>query len=303
MNKSLLYINAAVFMWGFTGILGKMISFDAPILVAYRMLITCLILFAILLFQKKWVRYEKKDFINVIKVGALFAIHWVLFFQSIKLANASIAMLCLATASVFIALLQPLIKKTPFKIKEVLIGLIALIGVGCIYFIQPDKKANNGMVNFQLGVIYGVVAAIISAIFTIYNKPLSEKYPSQPTVFWEMTAGLVVLLIALPLVFPQSFANITLPSFTDFIYLLCLALFCTVIAQSLALKALKELDAFTVTLSINIEPIYGMIFAFVLFRENEQLNWGSYLGIAIILSSLALQIISTRLEKKKANKI
>lgn len=302
MNKSLLQIHTAVFLWGFTGILGKIISLNAPMLVTYRMLLTSLILFFILLLQNKWVRYERKDFIAVVKVGGLFAIHWVLFFQSVKLANASIAMLCLATASVFIALLQPLIKKTTFQIREVAIGLIALVGVACIYFIQPDESIGHGMANFRLGVIYGVLAAILSAVFTIYNKPLSEKYPSQPTVFWEMFSGLVVLVISLPFVFPEAIKELQIPSWQDIIALFCLALFCTVIAQSLALKALKKLDAFTVTLSVNLEPIYGMIFAFVLYQENKQFNWGTYLGIFLILFSLALQITMSRRARKKALK-
>lgn len=299
MNRSLLQIHTAVFLWGFTGILGRIISLGAPMLVGYRMLFTCLILCLLLTAGRKWVRYERKDFLTVLGVGVLFAIHWFLFFQSIKLANASIAMLCLATASVFIAILQPLIRKTTFQAKEITIGLIALAGVGCIYFIQPAENTLSGMVDFQAGVIYGVLAAILSAVFTIFNKPLSEKYPSQPTVFWEMLSGFVVICLTLAFTQPEMLQNLPVPHGQDLAALLFLAVFCTVIAQSLALKALKKLDAFTVTLSVNLEPIYGMIFAFLIFRENEQLNWGAFLGIGLILASLVLQVYNHRRQSRR----
>lgn len=299
MNKSLLQLHSAVFLWGFTGILGRIISLNAPLLVGYRMLFTCLILVVLLTAGRKWVKYKRRDFLTVVGVGVLFAIHWFFFFQSIKLANASIAMLCLATASVFIAILQPLIRKTAFRPKEIAIGLIALVGVGCIYFIQPAEDTTSGMLDFQAGVVYGVLAAILSAVFTIFNKPLSEKYPSQPTVFWEMLSGFAVICISLPFLFPEDWHNLSVPAGQDLAALLVLAVFCTVIAQSLALKALKHLDAFTVTLSVNLEPIYGMIFAFILFKENEQLNAGAFLGIGLILSSLVLQVYSHRRQARK----
>lgn len=299
MKRALLYLHLAVFLWGFTGILGKTISFSAPILVGYRMLFTCLILAAIITFSKKWVKYEKADFIKVCWVGILFAIHWVCFFQSIKLANASIAMLCLATASVFISILQPLIHKTKFKLAEFLFGSVALVGVGCIYFLQPEDAAEKGMVDFGLGVIYGVIAAVLSAVFTIYNKPLSVKYPALPTLFWEMVAGFGVIVISFPLLFQSEIVHIAIPNLQDGLALLALALFCTVWAQALALKALRKLDAFTLALTVNLEPIYGMILAFWLYQENKQLNWGSFLGIGLIIMSLVLQTIYNKRKLSK----
>lgn len=300
MNRALLYIHLAVFLWGFTGILGKAISFSAPILVGYRMLFTCLILVVLITLAKQWQKYEKKDFLKVVTVGVLFAIHWVCFFQSIKLANASIAMLCLATASVFIALLQPIIYKSGFKVTELLFGSIALLGVGCIYFIQPEDSVGAGMVDFGMGVIYGVIAAILSAVFTILNKPLSLKYKPLPTLFWEMASGLSLIVILFPILFKSELPNIAWPNLHDGLALLALALFCTVWAQALALKALTKLDAFTVALTVNLEPIYGMVLAFWLYQENKQLNWGSYIGIGLILASLVLQAIWNRRKNKLA---
>lgn len=294
MNRSLLYIHLAVFLWGFTGILGKTISFSAPILVGYRMLFTCLILAILITMQKQWQKFSKKDFATVAFVGALFAIHWICFFMSVKLANASIAMLCLATASVFIAFLQPLIYKKPFNPKELLFGGISLLGVLCIYAIQPEGTGQNGMVDFGAGVIYGVIAAILSAVFTIFNKPLSTKYKPLPTLFWEMFFGFALIVVLFPFLFANELPNISLPNLHDGISLLALALFCTVMAQALALKALKQLDAFTVVLTVNLEPIYGMALAFLVYQENQQLNWGSYLGITLILLSLGLQAFNNR---------
>lgn len=303
MKNAIINIQIAVFLWGFTGILGKLISLNAPVLVWWRMLLAAAIMAVILTIRKEWIKYPKKDFFKIIGIGLLFAAHWILFFAAIKLANASIAMICLASASVFISLLEPLINKTPFKIKELSLGLIALVGVLCIYVFQPeDIQAEYQMVNFDLGLIFGILAAILSAVFTIFNKPISEKYPSKPTVFLEMTAGFVGISILGIFFYRPDVGTHLLPQAWDWLWLGILAYFCTVLAQSLALKSLKVLDAFTTTITVNLEPIYGIILAVFILHENNQFGWGTYLGMSLILLSLALQVFSV-IKQNKSKKL
>src|SRR5690625_4532221 len=183
MRKAYAQLNIAVFLWGFTGILGKAIHLAAPILVWWRMFLASLILFVLLKLGKKFVKVEKKDYYKLFLVGVLFAIHWVLFYYSVKWANASVALICMATSLV---------------LSEFIFGLIALLGVVCIYFFPGEAKdASTEIPHFEKGVLVGVLAAMVNAFFSILNKPLAEKYPAQLLVFYEMTSGWVVLLFFL----------------------------------------------------------------------------------------------------------
>jgi drug/metabolite transporter (DMT)-like permease len=292
MKRAFAQIHLAVLLWGFTGVLGKAISLSAPVLVWYRMIITAVIIAGIVTFRKEWEPISKKDLRKTITIGMMYAVHWVAFYASIKYANASIAMVCLATASVFTALLDPLLNKGKFNTIEILLSFIAVAGVYCIYALQPegdDGKAS--MVNFELGILLAVAASIISAIFTVLNKPLAEKYPPRALVFYEMSSGLLFLCILAPFYIIQHPAEALLPSGWDYLWIFLLSYCCTVWGQSLAMSALKKLSAFTITLSVNLEPVYGIILAFLIFQENNQLGWGFYLGMGLIFGSLMMQVI------------
>lgn len=294
-NKAYLQLHLAIFFWGFTGVLGRAIELSAPLIVGYRMLFTALILAGIITFFRKWQKISISDFKRMYFIGVLFAIHWVAFYMSIKLAGASIAMICLATASIFTAIFNPLFTKTKIHLSEILIGAMALIGVLVMYLFQKDSgdesiSINESGSNYQLGIILGVVAAIISAIFTIFNKPLTQKYDSRLMVFHEMSAGMLFLLVLSPYYFSEIHSGKILPEGWDYLWIFCLVYFCTVLGQQLVLKALKSLNPFVVTLSVNIEPIYGIILAFVIYKENLVLNWSFYVGMSIIMISLIWQV-------------
>lgn len=291
MKKAFLQIHLAVLLWGFTGVLGKAISLTAPVLVWYRMLITALIIGAIITWRKEWTPVTRKDLRRIIGIGIMYAVHWVAFYASIKYANASIAMVCLATASVFTALLDPLLNKGRFKTIEILLSFVAVAGVYCIYALQPhDTGAGQQMKDFELGIALGVIASIISAIFTVLNKPLAEVYPARNLVFYEMTTGLVFLSIAAPFYLMQHPGETLLPQGLDYLWIFLLSYCCTVWGQSLAMSALKKLSAFTITLSVNLEPVYGIVLAFLIFKENNQLGLGFYLGMGLIFASLMIQV-------------
>lgn len=303
MKRALFQIHLAVLLWGFTGVLGRAISLSAPVLVWYRMLITAVFLCCIITYRNEWRKYKQFDFFKVTGIGVLFAIHWVAFYASVKLANASIAMVCLATASIFTALLDPLINKGKFNSKEILLSLLAVAGVFCIYFLQPSGNKGADMPNFQLGVALGVAASIISAIFTVFNKPLTVHYPARLLVFTEMSTGFLFLSALAPFYILQMPAEPLLPQGWDYLWLFLLSYCCTVWGQSLAMNALRNLSPFTVTLSVNLEPVYGIMLAFLIFQENQQLGYGFYLGMGLIFLSLLLQVALIVHKNKKARHI
>ncbi len=291
MKKALIQLHLAVLLWGFTGVLGRAISLDAPVLVWYRMLFTALFMAGILTYRKQWTRVSRRDMIQLLMVGCLMGLHWVAFYGAIKFANATIALVCLSTASVFTSLLDPFVNKGKFDYKEILLGILALLGVYCIYQFQ---------VMYGLGILFGVIAAILSSVFTVLNKRVAHKYPARTMVFYEMMTGWVFISLLLPLQFIYFPATRFLPHTTnmfgafwhqnDWLWLVILSLCCTVWSQSLALTALKKLSSFTVTLSVNLEPVYGMALAFLIYDENKELGAGFFTGVGLILLSVVLQM-------------
>ena len=287
-------MHLAVLLWGFTGVLGRAISVDSPVLVWYRTLLTAVMMLVILFYRKQWSPIEKKDRWYIALIGGLIGIHWVAFYGAIQFANATIALVCLSTASVFTSMLDPLVNKGKYNVLELLLGLMALAGVYLIYHYQGF---------YGKGIALGVIAAILSSIFTVLNKRIANKYPPRLLVFYEMSAGWIVVSIVIGalmasnlqhlLVSPENHSGHLqlIPAGYDWLWLPVMALCCTVWAQSLALSALQKLSSFTVTLSVNLEPVYGIILAFIFFHENKAFGWGFYAGVGLILLSVAIQMI------------
>jgi drug/metabolite transporter (DMT)-like permease len=292
-------MHLAVFFWGFTGILGKLISLSAPVLVWYRMGFTALFIAVIIQYRKQWQKIVGRDMWRIIGIGLLFAIHWVMFYAAIKLANSSIALICLSTASVFTALIDPLVNKRKINLIEIALSIIAIVGVYLIYALQGEKEQQK-MVNFPLGLLLAVLAAIISAIFTVFNKPLTNKYEPRLLVFYEMLTGFVFLSVLAPMYLFKFPEEPLLAKDWDILWVFCLVYFCTVLGQSLAMSALKHLSTFTVTFTVNLEPLYGIAFAFILFNEHKELGWGFYAGVACIALSVLLQTFFMIRSSKRA---
>jgi len=297
MKKALIQIHLAVLLWGFTGVLGRAITLDAPVLVWYRMLFTALFMAVILFYRKQWVSIQKKDMRQLALVGGLMGLHWVAFYGAIKLANASIALICLSTASIFTTIIDARIHKNRIDLKELLIGALALFGVFVMYLIPEIEESMTGnkvaspLPYRNLGILSGVIAAILSSVFTVLNKRIAAKYPARTMVFYEMGTGWLLVTILLPIQFFYVPQTQIVPGLWNLGWLLVLSLCCTVWAQSLALNALKHISSFTATLSVNLEPVYGVLLAFLLFRENQELNWSFYAGMALILLSVLLQML------------
>ncbi len=297
IRKALIQIHLAVLLWGFTGVLGRAITLDAPVLVWYRMLLTAVFMAIILFYRKQWVKIERRDMVQLAMVGILMGLHWVGFYGAIKFANVSIALVCLSTASIFTSLIDPFVNDSKHDLKEVLLGSLALAGVYLIYRFQQF----NG-----LGIAFGVAAAILSSVFTVLNKKIAHKYPARTMVFYEMGTGFLFITALMPVLYYYLPDTRFIPNTSgawyanDWLWLVILSLCCTVWSQSLALNALKHLSSFTTTLSVNLEPVYGIILAFLFYNENQEiifnkcttdLNWGFLSGMGLILLSVILQMI------------
>jgi drug/metabolite transporter (DMT)-like permease len=214
-------------------------------------------------------------------VGLLMGLHWVAFYGSIKFSNASIALVCLSTTPVFTTIFNLLIHKSKYDVRELGLGIIALAGMYLIYQFQQF---------YALGIAAGIIAALLAALFTVINKRIAHKYPSRTIVFYEMSTGLVFVTLLMPLQIFYVPNTVLLPTQHDWVWLLVLSLCCTVWAQSLALNALKSISSFTATLSVNLEPVYGIVLAFIIYDENKQLSPWFFAGMALILVSVLLQM-------------
>lgn len=283
-------MHLAVFLWGFTGVLGRAISVAEFPLVWYRTAITALILAGILWFRKEFKPLSRFEILRFLGIGTIIAIHWVAFYGAIKYANASIALTCLATAGIFTALLEPIVLKTKFNPLELLVGFIALLGMYCIYHFD---------VRYAVGIGLGIIASMLSSVFTLFNKKIVQQYPARLVAFYEIGGGFLVLTCLYPLyinLFPQ--AQFALQGY-DWVWLLILSWVCTVWGQSLALSALKVISSFTAVLLVNLEPVYGILLAMFFFHENRDLHTGFYIGIGLIALSVALHSINMMRHRKQ----
>ena len=290
MKKALIQLHIAVFLAGFTAILGKLITLNEGLLVWYRLFITVITLLALQYFKKQLQRIALKDALHICGVGAIVAIHWVTFYGSVKYANGSVALVCFSATGFFTALLEPLITKKPLVLTEVGLGLLAIIGIYIIFDFHPQYK---------VGIIFGIISAFGSALFPIFNKGLVVRFAPETITLYELAGGLITLTILVPFYLLQFPAAYYLPTASDWGWLLVLAWLCTVLSFHLQLNALKKISAFTANLTYNLEPVYGIILAFIFFKENEQLNPWFYLGVSCILLAVILQMYRVGIQKKK----
>ncbi len=289
MNKALIQLHVAVFLAGFTAILGKLITLNEGVLVWYRLFFSVVILGALMIFRGQLKRITWLEFFKIIGVGFILAFHWVTFYGSVKYANASVAVVCISMAGFFSSVFEPLILKKRIVLVELLLGLIALAGVYIIFDFHP---------HFKIGILFGVVAAMGSAIFPIFNKQLLEKHSPEVLTFYEFIGGLLSLTLLLPFYFLISPAHHYRVEGNDWYWLIIMACLCTVAAMDLQMNALKRISAFTVNLTYNLEPVYGVALAFVFFHEDENMSHHFYWGFFLIILSIVLQMLRVRRNNK-----
>lgn len=277
-KKAFLQLHIAVFLAGFTGVLGRLIQINEGWLVWYRLILSSVMLLGYLYFTGKLVKLERKVLLQCFFAGSLITLHWVLFYGSIKYANVSVALVCFAATGSFTSFLEPWINKHPFDVFEMLLGLLVLVGIYFVFHFDTQ---------YMIGILLGLGAAFLSALFPIYNRRLVQKIPDATVItLYELIGGWFTLSFVLPFYLKLSPAKYSFPTTMDWLWLFILSLFCTVFVLHLAISSLKKISAFTANLTYNLEPVYGITLAFVIFHENRELNIGFYIGIAIVIFSV-----------------
>jgi len=290
--QNLLLLHFVVLIFGFTGILGKLISIPSELLVWYRMLIASISLGFYIKLRGRSLRLKGGGQYKVTAVGFIIAAHWIFFFEAIKQSNVSITLAALASASIFTALLEPLFFKRKVQLYEFLLGGLVILG---LYFIFQFETGN------ALGILLGVTAAFLASLFTVINGRLIKKYDAQRISLYELSGG--VLAISLYFIFDLADDAFTLDiPLSDLFWLLVLGILCTAFAFVASVEVMKELTPFTVSLSINLEPVYGIILAFLIFGEEEKMSLGFYAGTLLILSSIFINVWLKKRARNKAQK-
>lgn len=290
-QKAYLQLHLAVFLFGFTAILGKLITLEQTALVWNRLWIAVLGLIFIPGVIKGIRNIKKSNLLKFSGIGVLVALHWLTFYGSIKVGNsASVTLACLATSALFTSILEPLITKSKFQKVEMLLGLFVIVG---IYFLSGVGEA------YYWAIVIGITSAFLASLFSTLNKKYITGQNTLSVSTIELTAGFIFISLCYPIlqnIFPQPQ---WLPTGNDWWWLIVLGLLCTSLAFALALEALKEISAFISNLSINLEPVYGILLAIWFLNEDAQLNFDFYLGTSIILLAVILHPIITKIQKRK----
>lgn len=283
-------IHLCVVLWGFTAILGKLITLPALPLVWWRML---LVTAALALLPRVWrgLRALPPHLIAAYAgIGALVALHWLTFYGSIKLSNASVGATCIALGTPMTALLEPWLARRPFSWRDVLLGIAVLPGVALVVGGVPA-----GM---HLGIAVGALSALLVALFGSLNKRFVEHGDALTVTALELGSGTLLLTLCVPLmpfVFPAFAGDVfALPDLHDFSLLLALSMACTLFPFALSLVALRHMSAFAAQLAVNLEPIYAILLAIVLLGEQRELSPQFYIGVAIILGAVLVHPLLTR---------
>jgi drug/metabolite transporter (DMT)-like permease len=289
LKKAFIQLHIAVLLAGLTGILGKLISLNEGLLVWYRLLLTAPSLWLLALLRGQDIRIGRRDLWRIFGIGGIAALHWVAFYGSIKYSNVSVSLLCFSAIGFFTALIEPLIMRHKVDVVELLLGLLVIAGICLIFQVNP---------HFKTGIVIGLVSALLGSLFPVLNKRILRRVSSENVTLYELSGGFLVLTLLMPIYLWLFPAPSLLPTLSDWGWLLVLSWACTVLAFNLSMSALQKISAFTVNLSYNLEPVYGILLAFLLFREDKYLSGGFYIGFFLILLSIVLQTL--RLWRKKS---
>ncbi|HTI57997.1 DMT family transporter [Mucilaginibacter sp.] len=277
LNKNLVILHFTVFIWGFTGILGKLISVSAVHLVWYRVLIASISLFFYFRFNRTEFKVSRAAFFKLVLTGALVGAHWILFFLSIKLSTVSVALVCFSSLTLFTAILEPLINKNRISGLEIISGLLIILGIFIIFKFETQ---------YTKGIIAGIICAVCASLFSIINARQVKHYQAPVIAFYELSGAFV--WISLYLAFTNGFNQSMALSRSDFGYLFLLGTVCTSLAYVAGVSVMRELSPFRVALITNLEPVYGIIMSFLFFGDMNKMTTGFWVGAIIILSTIFL---------------
>lgn len=294
-TKSLIILHIIIFIWGFTGILGELIQIKSIPLVFNRMIIAflSLIIFEFFFLNNKKIALKNK--IYFFSTGILISIHWVLFFEAINIYNVSLAVTCLSTTAFFTSIIDPIFKKKKIKIHEILLSFFVIIGI-LVIFTYPEE---NNLKLREKAIILSIFSAMFASIFTSLNSIFIEKENSSFQITkYEMLGGSIFTFFYL--IFNKQVNIDLIPRGNDIIYIFILAIICTSLAYLISVEIMKKIKPFTMNISVNLEPIYAMILAIIIFKDQEVMSTGFYLGALIIIVSIFLNSIFKKHLNKKS---
>jgi drug/metabolite transporter (DMT)-like permease len=286
--KSYLRLHFIVFIWGFTAVLGALISLDALPLVWFRMLFAVGFVGLYLIYKKTPIAVSPKTMLRFLIAGLIIALHWFTFFTAIKVSNVSVTLACLSTGAFFASFLEPLLYKKKIVWYEVFFGLVVVLGLYIIFNVEG---------NYFKGILIALTSAFLSALFSVVNSRFVKDYDPAVISFYELSGGVLFFTLFLAVTGSFSTAFFAL-SVKDLMYLLVLSSVCTAYAFVVSTSVMKFLTPYTVMLTINLEPVYGIILAVLVFHEKEKMSVGFYVGASIILVTVLLNAILKRRAKR-----
>ncbi len=289
-KKDLLRLHWIVFIYGFTAILGKLIQLDSVTLVWYRMGLAALFLGIYAIINKHLFKFSIIGLLSLYGTGILVAIHWITFFGAIKASNVSVALGCFASTTLFTALLEPLFFKRKISFIEVIIGIIIIVGLYLIFQFEFQ---------YIIGISLSLISALLASLFTIINKKLINNHHPLEISVVEIAAGFIGITIWF-LATNKINSSFPLPSLNDWFYLVILSSICTAYAFVVSTDVMKSLSAYTVVLTVNLEPVYAIVLAYFIFGETEHMSYGFYIGTLIILLAVFIYPIWQKHQLKKA---
>ncbi len=292
MKQAFIKLHLSIIIAGFTGIFGKLITLNEGMLVWYRLLITSVFLFLILWVTKKLKQVPIKDFLKIGFVGLLLTSHWIFFYASIKSSNVSIGVVCFSMTGFFTAILEPIINHRRISLRELFFSVVALCGIALIFHFDT---------RYRTGILLGTISSALAACFVIANKRVgATNYSWDITLLYEMVGGFLFLSLILPFYlyfFPvESFS----PGNLNLLYLIIFSIVCTIGLYMLQIQALRSISAFTLNLSYNLEPVYSIVLAMIIFGEAKELDTSFYAGLGLIILSVFLQMYSVFKERKRS---
>jgi len=277
-SNQYLQLHLIVFIWGFTAILGKLISLDAVTLVWYRIFFTVISIFVFMKIVKIDFRLKKKEVLQIMGIGAIIAAHWTTFFLAIKISNVSITLASLSTGAFFVSIIDPIINKRKPVFYETMLGLVVVLGIYLILNVE---------VNYQTGVYVALLSTFLASLFSVLSSKIANKWDSTVITFYQMLGGILTLSLVMPFM-GDDMLNFKIPAGMDLVYLIILATICTAYTFIAIMKLMRFLSAFTVVLTVNLEPVYGIIMAYFIFGESETMSPKFYVGTFVIISTVFL---------------
>ena len=293
MKKAYIQLHIAAILAGFTGIFGRLITLNAVLISWYRTMIAAAVMLLYLMIAGKLEKISFQEKKRIGFAGAILGFHWLFFYGSIKYSNISVGVICFALTSFFNALLAPLINKKRLSLQELALSGITLAGIALIFGMDTS---------FRTGIILGIISAMLAALYTVYNERLAGNFQSETIILYQMTGGFLGVTLIMPVFIFLMPGTALLPSLPDFGWLLSLAVFCTLGLYMLIVSALKHISSFTLSLTFNLEPLYTILLAILIYKENRVLSASFYIGLLLILISLGLQMCRVWYKQKSGNK-